>query len=163
MKVVKHGKERSKPMTPGSRAPSPFWPLNRLQENMDQFFEAPFSSWLAPTEDLFEAWVPTLDVYEDKEKVYVKVELPGMKREEIEVYFSGEMLNIAGERKEETEHKSAEAYRSERYFGRFHRSLALPAAVEANKIEAHYKDGVLTVICPKTEEAKRKEVEIKVE
>jgi HSP20 family protein len=72
------------------------------------------------------------------------------------------LLNIAGERKEEAEFKDSESYRSERYFGHFHRSISLPAVVEANKIEAHYKDGVLTVTCPKTEEAKRKQVEIKV-
>lgn len=163
MKLVKHGKETSEPLAPVSRAWTPFWPLRRLQEDIDRLFEEPFGGWLAPTRGLLETWVPAADVYEDKENVFVKVELPGMKREQIEVSMSGEMLNISGERKEEAEFKGAESYRRERYFGRFHRSVSLPTAVEAKKIEAHYKDGILMVTCPKTEEAKRKEIEIKVE
>ena len=69
--------------------------------------------------------------------------------------MTGEMLSISGERKEETEHKGAQSYRSEHYFGRFQRSIPVPAAVEGGRIEAHYKDGVLTVTCPKTEEARK--------
>ena len=107
--------------------------------------------------------MPAVDVDEDKNNVYVKAELPGMKKEEFEVYVSGENLNIAGERKTEAEEKTRETYRSERYFGRFHRSIPLPAPVAADKIDAHYKDGILTVTCPKTEEAKRKQVEVKVD
>jgi HSP20 family protein len=69
--------------------------------------------------------------------------------------------DIAGERKSETEEKRGGMYRSERYFGRFHRSIPLPAAVDGTKIDAHYKEGVLTVTCPKTEEAKPKPIEVK--
>jgi HSP20 family protein len=163
MKLAKHSKEKSGALAPVSRAWTPFGPLKRLQEDIDRLFEAPFGGWLAPAREMLEAWGPVVDVYEDKNNVVVKVEIPGMKKEEIEVYMDAGLLNIAGERKEEIEHKGAERHRSERYFGRFHRSFSLPTLVEAKKIEAHYKDGVLTVTCPKTEEAKRKEVEIKVE
>jgi HSP20 family protein len=163
MKLVKHGKEKSGPLTPVSRGWSPLAPLRRLQQDIDRLFEEPFGELLSPTRGLTEVWGPAVDVYEDKANVFVKVEIPGMKKEDIEVYMTGEMLNIAGELREEAEHKGAESYRSERYFGRFHRSIPLPTSVEAGKIKAQYKDGVLTITCPKTEEAKRKEVGIKVE
>lgn len=163
MKLVKHGKEKSGPLAPVSGAGSPFWPLRRLQEDIDRLLVEPFGGWFPPTEGFLEAWGPAVDVDEDKDNVFVKAELPGMKKEEIQVSLSGDMLNIAGQRKEEAEFKGAKSYRSERYFGRFDRSVRLPAAVEAGKIEAHYKDGVLTLTCPKTEEAKRKQVEIKID
>lgn len=162
MKLVKH-KQKAGPMVPVSSAWPPFWGLRRLQNDIDRLFEEPFAGWLAPTSDFLEPWGPVADVFEDKNSFIVKVEIPGMKKEEIEVYMTEGSLNIAGERKEETEFKYAESYRSERYFGRFHRSIALPLAVQANKIEAHYKEGVLTVTCPKAEEAKRKQIGIKVE
>jgi HSP20 family protein len=93
----------------------------------------------------------------------VKAELPGMKKEEIDVSVSENMLNISGERKEEAECAGAESYRAERYFGRFYRSIPLPVSVEGDKIHAEYKDGILTITCPKAEEAKRKQIEVKVE
>lgn len=163
MKRVTRGREMPESLSPVSRAWTPFLPMQRLQEGIERLFEEPFGGRLIPTPGFFGPWGPPVDVYEDKEKVFVKIELPGMKREEIEVSMREEMLDISGEHKEETEFKGAETYRRERRFGRFHRRIRLPTAVEANKIEAHYKDGILTVTCPKTEEAKRKEIEIKVE
>jgi HSP20 family protein len=163
MKLVKHGKVKTGTLAPVPRARSPYWPLRRLQENIDRLFEEPFGGWPAPTHGLLERWGPAVDVDEDKDNVFVRTKLPGMKKKEIEVSMSGEMLSIAGERKEEAEFKGAKSYRKERYLGRFHRCIRLPAAVEATKIEAHYKDGILTVTCPKTDEAKRKQVEIKIE
>jgi HSP20 family protein len=100
---------------------------------------------------------------EDRDRVLVKFEMPGLKKEDFKVLLSGQNLTITGERKVETEEKSAEIYRTERYFGHFHRSVPLPATVDARKVKAHYKNGILTIICPKTEEAKRKELEIMVD
>lgn len=163
MKLVKREKEKSGPPAPVSGAFAPFWPMRRLQSEIDRLFEEPFGTWLTPDGPFLEGWLPAVDVLEDKNNVIVKAEIPGMKKEEFEVYLTGENLNISGERKVETEEKSAETYRAERYFGSFHRSIPLPAPVDASKIEAHYKDGILTVTCPKTEEAKRKQVEVKVD
>jgi HSP20 family protein len=163
MKLVKRGKEKSGALTPVSGVLSPFWPMRRLQSEIDRLFEDPFAGWLSPNAALSEAWLPAVDVHEDKNNVVVLAEIPGMKKGEFEVYMSGENLVIAGERKSETEEKNAEMYRSERYFGRFQRSLPLPAAVDGSKIDAHYKDGVLTVTCPKAEEAKPKPIEVKVD
>jgi HSP20 family protein len=164
MKLTK----RSKPsvLAPIARGHSPLWPVRRLRDEIDRLFDQPFGfgEWLGPTTPLFETgWAPAADVYEDKDNVFVKAELPGMKKEDIDVSVSGNMLNIAGERKEESEYEGTEGYRAERYFGHFQRGIALPTAVESDKIHAEYKDGVLTVTCPKTAEAKRKQIDIKVE
>jgi HSP20 family protein len=160
---MKHHQERRQALTPLSKAWSPLWPLSRLQCQIDQLFEESFNRWLEPPGGAsFGSWAPAADVFEDKDKVVVKAELPGMKTDEIEVYLTGNSLNIAGKRKEETDYKSGEAHRVERYLGQFHRCVALPVAVDSSKIEAHYKDGVLTVICPKTEEAKQKKTETKI-
>ncbi len=163
MKLAKHERRETRPLAPMSRGGSPFRQLSRLHDEIDRLFEEPFGGWLSPTTPLFEGWLPAVDVYEDKDNVFVKAELPGMKKEDIAVSVSGNMLHISGERKEEAEHKDAGSYRSERYFGSFQRSLPLPEPVEADKIHAEYKDGVLTITCPKTEEAKRKQIEVKVE
>jgi len=118
---------------------------------------------LAPKGPRTEEWWPAVEVYEDKNNVCIHAELPGMKKEELEVSVSGDYLSITGERKAETKDESAQVYRAERYYGRFQRTVALPAAVDAGRISAHYKDGVLTVTCPKTAEAKQKRLGIKVE
>lgn len=164
MKLAKHQHETPKgSLAPVSRMVNPYWPMRRFQNEIERLFEEPFGTWLTTEGPAFDTWMPAVNVYEEKNNIIVKAELPGMKKEEFEVYLSGENLNIAGERTAETDEKTADLYRSERYFGRFHRSIPLPVAINANKIEAHYKDGILTIICPKTEETKRKQVEVKVD
>jgi HSP20 family protein len=136
-------------------------PLNRLREEIDRVFSSPLAGYF-PSSELFDGWTPSVDLYEDKNQIVVKAELPGMKKENIEVSLHGEMLTIAGERKHEEESHEGDRYRSERYFGRFHRSITLPRAVDGNQVKATYKDGVLTITLAKTEEAKRKEIDVKV-
>ena len=92
----------------------------------------------------------------------MKAELPGMKKEDIDVSLHDGALSISGERKSEEKLENAEVYRSERFFGRFQRTVALPATVDAAKISAQYKDGVLTVTLPKAEEAKPKQIDVQV-
>ena len=162
MKLAKR-EQRTGSVAPVSGAWSPFRQLNRLHDEINRLFESPFGAGLAPAAPFFEGWVPAIDVSEDKDNVFVRAELPGMKKEDIAVSVSGDMLNISGERKEESESKDAQSYRSERYFGHFERSIPLPVAIKADNIHASYKDGVLTVTCPKAEEAKRKQIEVKVE
>src|SRR2546421_7318358 len=134
-----------------SRMPkgSSFGPLSRLRDEIDRLFEAPFGRWFPPATDLFEGWSPAVDVYEDKNNVFVKAELPGLKKEDIQVSAYDGVLHVSGERKEEAERKEASGYRAERYFGRFERNISLPKAVQGDNIRAEYKDGILTVICPK--------------
>ena len=91
----------------------------------------------------------------------MRAEMPGMKKADIDVTVVGDTLTIAGERKQEEERKEGEVYRSERYLGRFQRSITLPSEVDVNKVQATYKDGVLTINVAKSEQAKRKQIEIK--
>ena len=141
------------------------WPgfgrLTDLRDEIDRLFDSPLGE-LARTSQLLSGWTPALDVYEDKDNFVVKAELPGMKREEIEVSLQEGSLSISGERKSEEKHKEAEVYRTERFFGRFQRTVALPTAVAADQVKASYKDGVLTITLPKTEEAKPKHIDVNV-
>ncbi|MFO1476479.1 MAG: Hsp20/alpha crystallin family protein [Verrucomicrobiota bacterium] len=143
----------------------PTWPgygrLTDLREEIDRLFEAPLAE-LTRTSRLLSGWTPALDLYEDKEQFVVKAELPGMKKEEIEISLHEGSLSITGERKEEAEHKESEVYRAERFVGRFQRTVLLPAPVAADGVKAHYQDGVLTVTLPKTEEAKPKQISVQV-
>jgi HSP20 family protein len=132
-----------------------------LRDELDRLFESPWAD-LANTSQLLSGWTPALDVYEDKENFIVKAELPGMKREDIDVSLHGGALSISGERKSETKHEDAEVHRTERFSGRFQRTVTLPAVVAADKVKAQYKDGVLTVTLPKTEEAKPKQIDVSV-
>src|SRR5947208_3206244 len=101
------------------------WPtlgrLTDLRDEIDRLFEAP----LARTSE-FLGWTPAFDVYEEKDNFIVKAELPGMKREDINVSLHDGSLIISGERKSETKDESAEVYRAERFFGKFQRAVALP-------------------------------------
>jgi HSP20 family protein len=138
-----------------------FGRFNDFQDEIDRLFGAPLAA-LAGTSEALNGWAPALDVYEDKDNYVVKTELPGMKREDIQVSFHEGSLSISGERKPETKHKDAELHRAERSFGRFERVLTLPTAVASDKVSAQYKDGVLTVTLPKTEAAKPKQIDVTV-
>jgi len=94
--------------------------------------------------------------------VIVKAELPGMKKEEIEISLHDGVLSLSGERKAQDKYEEADTCRSERFLGRFHRTFELPAPVEADKVKATYQDGILTVTLPKSEEAKPKQIEVNV-
>src|SRR6266849_5466005 len=101
------------------------WPsfgrLTNLQEEIDRLFESPLAE-LARTSQLLNGWIPALDLYEDKDSLFVKAELPGMKKEEIDLSLHDGSLSISGERKSEGKFKDAEVYRSERFVGRFQRT-----------------------------------------
>ncbi len=125
--------------------------LTNLQDELDRLFESPASKWL-----------PALDVQEDKDSFVVRTELPGLKREDIEVSLHDGALLISGERKAEAKQEGVEIHRQERYYGKFQRTLTLPTPVAADKVKAQYKDGLLTVTVPKAEEAKPKQIDISV-
>jgi len=111
-------------------------------------------------------FTPALDVQEADDHVRVTAELPGLMKEDVELSIEGNnTLVLSGEKKSEEEKKEGGYYRSERYYGSFSRRILLPADVDFDKAEASFKNGVLTVMLPKTEEAKRKhrKIEIKEE
>ena len=141
------------------------WPtydrLFSLRDELDRLFESPFND-LARTTNLLSGWSPAVDLYEDKDDFIVRAELPGMKKEDIEISLHEGALTISGERKSEEKFEDGEVHRTERFFGKFHRSFTLPKAVDGDKVKAAYKDGILTVTLPKTEEAKPKHIEVSV-
>jgi HSP20 family protein len=135
----------------------PFEQLSHLRDEVNRFFE-PVSGMTQG----FNSWSPAIDLYEDKDNVIVKAELPGMKKEDIDVSLHEGTLMISGERKSEQEYREGESYRSERFYGRFQRSVLLPSPVSADKVNASYKDGILTITLPKSEEAKPKQIEVNI-
>jgi HSP20 family protein len=164
--IMKPGKDRgNKKESPGPalRSSAPFPPLQRWQREIYRLFGDPFGDWLIPGEQLMEGWMPVVTVYEGRDNLVIEAELPGMKKDEIQIYVSGDNLNITGQRAEEREEKGGDTCRAERSFGHFHRTIPLPGPVKADAIEARYRDGILTVTCPKTDKATRKQVEVKVE
>jgi HSP20 family protein len=138
---------------------------------VDRFME---DMWRRPFPSLFgrDRWlpirplslrVPSLDVYDEKDTLVVKVELPGMKKEDVEVSLAGETLTIKGEKKEDKEVKEDDYYRRERSYGSFLRTVDLPCEVKSDEIKASFKDGVLEIRMPKTEEAKKKSITVKID
>ncbi len=136
------------------------WPevpgFGSLQREMDRLFEDFFRRSGLPMR-----WGPAVDVVETSDNVIVKVELPGVDPKGVDIAVTGENLTIKGEKREEKEVKGKNFYRVERAYGSFCRTVALPAAVEADKAKADYKDGVLEIKLPKSEKGKAKRIPIK--
>jgi len=147
---------------PDAWAVSPFRQMTTLRDGIDQLFDRVFQSPLELTRQtqFMGGWTPAVDLYEDKDNLIVKAELPGMKKEDIDISLHDGMLTVSGERKAEQKTEAAGAYRSERFEGRFQRTFSLPTLVKSDAVTAAYKDGVLTVTLPKAEEAKPKQIPI---
>ena len=122
----------------------------------DRFFGTPFFD-IRPT-----YLVPPLEVTEDEDKYLVKVELPGVEEKDVSITLTDGTLTIKGEKKTEKDEKNDMCYCSERSYGSFQRSVALPSTIAGEKVKAHYDKGVLEVTLPKTEEVKPREVKIEV-
>jgi HSP20 family protein len=139
------------------------WPsLDRwmsLRDDLNSLFESPFWSGFGRAGELFSAWSPALDLYENSDSVVAVVELPGMRKKDIEISLHGGTLTISGERRRETSN-GEKIERTERCIRKFRRSITLPVRVDANKVSAKYQDGILTVTLPKAEEAKPKQISV---
>ena len=135
--------------------------LTDLNDELDRLFDTSFAR-LTRNAQTAEAWSPALDVYEDKDNFVIHAELPGFKREDIEVSLHDGTLTLSGERKAEARQEDAVVYHAERCIGRFQRAVVLPATVNSEKVKASYADGVLTITLPKTEEAKPKKIDVAV-
>ena len=105
--------------------------------------------------------MPRADIREDDNKYVVELDLPGLSKNDVEVTFDNNTLTVSGERKLEDDKKEGKVHRRERFWGKFVRSLTLPTNVDRNKIDATFRDGVLTITLPKAEEAKVHRVEVK--
>jgi HSP20 family protein len=136
----------------------PFGALDELQRRFEDILPLWSTSRRFPFDD--GEWVPAIDMYEKDNKYIVKTELPGMKEEDVDVSVVGESLTIKGEKKAESEIKEGDYYRSERSYGSFFRSIALPSDADPDKINANYEDGVLEVSISKAEAVKPKKVRV---
>ncbi|MEY2598554.1 MAG: hypothetical protein RLZZ142_813 [Verrucomicrobiota bacterium] len=148
---------------PGSESSlwSPVERLSSLRQEMDRLWELTFPG---KSTSFFSGWSPALDLFDAEERLLAKVELPGMRREDIDVGYQDGILTITGERKPEpaSEGKEPQPYRTERFTGKFQRSLTLPVPIQVDQIHASYKDGILTIEMPKSEEAKPHKVEVSI-
>ena len=127
--------------------------VDRLNRMFSNFFEP-----------LNRTWTPAVDIFEtDDHQVVLKAELPDMKREDIGITFENNTLTIRGERKLDESVRQENYQRLERFYGQFTRSFTLPATIDAARITASYKDGVLTIRLPQREEAKPKQIEVAAE
>jgi HSP20 family protein len=138
-------------------------PLQELRKEMDRIFQEFFGKTYLPEKWENIEWAPAVDVSETEDSVIVKVDVPGVKPEDMEISLVDNVLVIKGEKKREEEEKKENFYRMERYYGSFMRAIQLPCEVEEDKVEANYKDGVLKIVLPKKPEEKKKVIKINVE
>jgi HSP20 family protein len=162
--------------TAAASAPSPWRPFEQLRREVDRLFDDFNGGFWRPSfsRSLFDVapfgrgepslpTIPAVDVSETDKGYEIKAELPGMEEKNIEVKLADGVLTIKGEKQEQKEDKQKDYYVQERSFGSFQRSFQLPDNVDTNKIEAHFKNGVLTLALPKTAEAQKpaKKIEVK--
>src|SRR4030095_399292 len=152
MKLIRYQAPESAPWSALDR-----W--SNLRDELNSFFDMPFSSGFGRAGQLFTGWSPALDLYETGDHFVAVVELPGMRKEDIDISLHDGTLTISGERKGESTN-GEKAQRTERYVGTFRRSIALPTRVDPSKVDAPYQDGILKVILPKAEEAKPKQIKV---
>ena len=135
--------------------------LTDIQQDMNRLFDSFFGrpATMAAGDRL---WVPLVDMYETKDDLHIAFEVPGVQEKEVSVSISGDLLTGKGERKWGSEQTDDSYHRLERVYGKFERSVALPVPVQADKVKAAYRDGVLEIRLPKAEEVKAKEIKIDV-
>jgi HSP20 family protein len=141
-----------------------FGDLLDIQKEMNDLFDFSLSRWNRSQAGLLDGnWNPAVDIYDSKDNLLVKADLPGLKKEEIDISVHEGTLFIKGEKKQESEKKEKGFVRTERYYGSFSRAIPLPTSVDDSKVKANYKNGVLELVIPKKEEAKPKQIKVEAE
>jgi HSP20 family protein len=149
----------------------PSRPLSRFEEMdrwFEDFFRRPFPLisprwWPRLRMPEIEEVIPSIDIFEEGDDVVVKAELPGMKKEDLDIRLTEDTITVSGEKKKEEKVEKKDYYRVERSYGSFTRSFHLPKEVQTEKAAAKFKDGILEIRVPKTEEAKKKEKKVLIE
>ncbi len=129
--------------------------MTNLRDEVDRVFRNFYSDLDTDTR-----WMPSVDIIEDNDNLTLTAELPGVKKEDVKINLNNNILTIEGEKKAAHETKEENTYRNERYYGKFTRSFTLSSEIDADKIKADYKDGILTVNLPKSEKVKPRQIEI---
>ena len=137
------------------------WALERsIRQLFDNFPDLP-KEWEFPAGG--GEGFPAVDISETPQEYRIRAEIPGMKKEDAKISVNNNVLTLSGEKKSEAKHEDKKYHRVESYYGSFQRSFVLPDAIQADKVTAGFKDGILTVSIPKSEGSREKNVEIKVE
>ncbi len=140
---------------------NPFRELRAMQEQMNRLLDLAWNR--EPGEEMREGvWQPPVDIFEDAESLVIKAELPGIDQKDIDVRIEDNTLTLRGERKHDQEVRKENYHRVERYYGSFQRSFSLPATIDQEKVKASCDRGVLTVILPKKEEKKPKQITVEI-
>jgi HSP20 family protein len=140
----------------------PFRDLMPTQREFDRLFKEAFNPFFGEGNLSTRTWAPAVDIYETENDIVLKAELPGIDPKDVEVRVEDSTLYLKGERKFQKEVKDENYHRVERTYGSFARSFSLPNSINAEKVKAEYKDGLLTLTLPKREEAKPKTIKIDV-
>jgi HSP20 family protein len=138
---------------------NPFSEMSLLQNHMNRLFETAFRTWPGDSTGTTD-WVPAADIYETENELMVNLDLPGVDPKTVEVSVENNVLTIRGERRFDANQSRENFHRLERFYGAFARSFALSMQVDAEKIQAAYKHGVLSITLPKAEAAKPKRIQI---
>lgn len=134
-----------------------------MRKEFNRLFDNFFHGDLTDTTSAFTStWIPAVDIAERENDFDVKMELPGVAKEDVKITMQEGILTVKGEKKQEKESKGSDYHRVERSYGSFQRSFSLPAAVRAADIDASFSDGVLRITLPKAEEARPKQIDVKV-
>lgn len=158
---MEKGKALTRPET--VRRPGSFMDIDKWIDESFLRPLAPFGLRRLVREAATEEVMPAIDIFEDNGNIVLKAELPGIKKEDIDVTLADGAITISGEKKKEEEVKQKDYYKWERSYGSFFRSFTLPAEVQADKITSVFKDGILEVKMPKSEAAKSKEIKVKIQ
>lgn len=138
----------------------PMSDLFDLRREIDSIFDSRFPSSLFERYFNNSSWMPVLDIVENETDFIATIELPGVKKDEINIKVDNNILTIEGERKAESEESGKTYHRIERSYGKFFRSIALPKHVDEEKIKASFEDGVLRISMPKSKDNKKKTIQI---
>jgi len=142
---------------------APLGDFDRIRRQMDRMWDSLFEWGPHLKSEDERGWLPALDLTENPNELIVQAEIPGLDPKDVDISLSDKTLTIREEKKQEREEKEENFHLIERSFGSFVRSIQLPAEVKSEKISASYKNGILKIVLPKSEQAKKKEVKIKVE
>lgn len=140
----------------------PFRDVFSTQDRFNRLFNQTLSQVFGEEDRKLGTWAPAVDVFETDQNLVVKAELPGIDPKDVEIRVESNTLFLKGQRKFEIEVKEENYHRIERSYGSFTRTFALPGSIDAEKVSADYKSGVLTLTLPKREEAKPKTIKINV-
>ena len=151
---------RWNPVRDGVTLPSDMFQMHR---EIDKMFDRFLGGSLAEDGSVFtSSWTPAVDITEHENEYIVKMELPGVSKDDVKITLEDNVLTVKGEKKQEKESKSSNYHRVERTYGAFQRTFTVPSDVKANGIDASYKDGILSIALPKSEDAKPKQIDVKV-